>query len=101
MSEGTGVSDLILLHASDNVLVCRQHIDAGKVIVIDGGEVIASETIEVGHKVARHDLSAGERIFKYGAPIGSMTEAARKGAHVHMHNMKSDYIPSHTRKVVG
>ena len=26
-----------------------------------------------------------------------MTAPAAKGQHVHMHNMKSDYIPSHTR----
>ncbi|MFT4089748.1 MAG: UxaA family hydrolase [Asticcacaulis sp.] len=96
------VSDsLILLHDTDNVLVCRQRVEAGTMVVIDGQKVTASDSIEVGHKVARHDLKTGEKIIKYGAPIGSMTADAPKGAHVHMHNMKSDYIPSHTRKVVG
>ncbi|WP_140984137.1 UxaA family hydrolase [Asticcacaulis tiandongensis] len=94
-------SDLILLHDHDNVLVCRQVIEPGVRLVIDGAEVVAGERIEVGHKVARRDLSVGDKIIKYGAPIGSMTGAAPKGGHVHLHNMKSDYIPSHTRKVVG
>lgn len=94
-------SDLILLHDQDNVLVCRQVIEPDAVLVIDGAEVMAAERIEVGHKVARRDLSVGDKIIKYGAPIGSMTEAVLKGGHVHLHNMKSDYIPSHTRKVVG
>jgi len=96
-----GMSDLILLHGNDNVLVCRQRIEAGRTVVIDGTEVLTSDLIEVGHKVARFDLAAGDKVIKYGAPIGSMTEAAARGRHVHMHNMKSDYIPSHTRKVVG
>jgi hypothetical protein len=38
----------------------------------------------------------GEVVLKYGAPIGSMTEAAAVGAHVHLHNLKSDYIPTYT-----
>jgi (2R)-sulfolactate sulfo-lyase subunit alpha len=30
-----------------------------------------------------------------------MTAPASRGEHVHMHNMKSDYIASHTRRAVG
>ncbi len=30
-----------------------------------------------------------------------MTVAAAAGEHVHMHNMKSDYIASHTRQATG
>ena len=43
----------------------------------------------------------GEKISKYGAPIGSMTLATPKGGHVHLHNMKSDYIATHMRDTVG
>lgn len=88
---------LILLHPDDNVLVCVAQIRAGDIIRIDQEPVTSAGDIGVGHKVARCALRAGEKIIKYGAPIGSMSEAARKGAHVHMHNMQSDYIPSHTR----
>lgn len=42
----------------------------------------------------------GEQILKYGASIGSATEAIKTGQHVHLHNMKSDYIASHTRHTV-
>lgn len=91
----------LLLHPDDNVLVCRAHASARETIVIDGAEVALPDTIDVGHKIARRDLKAGDKIFKYGAAIGSMTRDAQRGAHIHMHNMKSDYIPSHTREASG
>ena len=39
-------------------------------------------------------------MLKYGAPIGSMRHAAQAGDHIHMHNLQSDYISSHTRQSV-
>jgi (2R)-sulfolactate sulfo-lyase subunit alpha len=87
----------ILLHPDDNVLVCVAHIRPGDQLTIDGNQVIAADDIGVGHKLARFTLNTGDKIFKYGAPVGSMTATAAPGAHVHMHNMQSDYIPSHTR----
>jgi (2R)-sulfolactate sulfo-lyase subunit alpha len=91
----------ILLHPDDNVLVCREHATAGQVVTFDAADAILSADIDVGHKIARYDLKAGDKILKYGAPIGSMTVDARRGDHVHMHNMKSDYISSHTREATG
>lgn len=91
----------ILLHPDDNVLVCRAPAEAGQVVSIDGAGVALPVAIEVGHKIARRDLRPGDKIFKYGAAIGSMTEAAKTGDHIHMHNMQSDYIKSHLRDVVG
>lgn len=87
----------ILLHPEDNVLVCVAHIRPGDKLMIDGKQIIATDDIGVGHKLARFILNAGDKVLKYGAPVGSMTAAAAPGAHVHMHNMQSDYIPSHTR----
>jgi hypothetical protein len=92
---------LILLHPDDNVLVLATSIRAGDALTIDGEAVTASADVEVGHKLARRALKVGEQVFKYGAPIGSMTAPASRGEHVHLHNMKSDYIASHTRRAVG
>ena len=90
----------ILLHPDDNVLVCIAPIAAGDPLEIDGRQVAAKQDVAVGHKLARHALMAGDKVLKYGAPIGSMTVAAEPGEWVHMHNMKSDYIASHTRTTV-
>jgi len=95
------MSPFLLLHPDDNVLVCRMHAFAGQSVVIDDQLITLPSDIDVGHKIARRDLRTGDKIFKYGAPIGSMTANAAIGAHIHMHNMQSDYIPSHTREVTG
>lgn len=91
----------ILLHPGDNVLVLAEAIHAGQAIEIDGVSLVAPHDVAVGHKIARHALAVGDKVLKYGAPIGSMTAPAAAGAHVHMHNMKSDYIASHTRQATG
>jgi len=91
----------ILLHPDDNVLVLAGPIAAGQVIEIDGASHTAPGDVAVGHKIARRALTVGEKILKYGAPIGSMTAPAQAGEHIHMHNMKSDYIASHTRLATG
>ncbi|UAK23052.1 UxaA family hydrolase [Sphingomonas nostoxanthinifaciens] len=94
-------AQLILLHEDDNVLVAVAPIEAGDLLPIGGGTIPAREGITVGHKVARHALRPGDKVIKYGAPIGSMTAAADAGDWVHMHNMKSDYIKAHLRDAAG
>jgi len=91
------IAPVILLHPNDNILVCVKHISVGDSFSIDGELITSAIAIDVGHKIARAALSTGAKVYRYGAPIGSMIEPVAKGAHVHMHNMKSDYIPSHTR----
>jgi len=91
------LAPVILLHPNDNILVCVKHISIGDVLLIDGETITSAAAIDVGHKIARAALTAGAKVYRYGAPIGSMTDAVAQGEHVHMHNMKSDYLPSHTR----
>nr|WP_165363564.1 aldo/keto reductase [Sphingobium cupriresistens] len=88
---------LILLHPHDNVLICVRPIEAGDILPASGGTIPAREGVSIGHKIARAPMRAGDKVIKYGAPIGSMTADAATGDWVHMHNMKSDYISSHTR----
>ncbi|MET0355196.1 MAG: UxaA family hydrolase [Cellvibrio sp.] len=97
MTNPKKIAQVILLHPDDNILVCVAHIKAGDIIFIDEEAVAINNEIDVGHKLARRALKTGDKVFRYGAPIGSMVQAVEKGAHVHMHNMQSDYIPSHTR----
>ena len=90
-------SVLILLHPDDNVFVCRASVAAGQPLDIETIQVSAAEDVPVGHKIARTLLRVGDKVLKYGAPIGSVTADVRAGEHVHLHNMKSDYIASHGR----
>lgn len=86
---------LLLLDPRDTVLVVRARIRAGEHIFVDGREVRVPADLPLGHKVARAAIAAGGRIVKYGAPIGSATEAIPAGAHVHVHNVRSDYTPTY------
>jgi (2R)-sulfolactate sulfo-lyase subunit alpha len=90
---------LLLLHPDDNILVARRDIAAGERVSIDGESVTMPAAIELGHKLARRALVPETRVFKYGAPIGSMKAAAARGEHVHLHNLRSDYLPSTSREM--
>jgi len=88
----------VLLNASDNVYVCCEKVLKGAEVSLEGNIVNMKVDIDVGHKLARKEILQGEKIIKYAAPIGSATSLIGLGEHVHMHNMKSDYIASHTRQ---
>lgn len=92
---------LILLHESDNVLVCVAAIAEGDLLSVDGHQLRAREAVPVGHKIARTALAPGSKVLKHGAPIGSITRPVEAGGWIHMHNMKSDYIAGHTRNAVA
>ena len=90
---------LLLLAAEDNVLVARADLPAGAALRIDGAEAVLAAEVPLGHKLARRALAVGDTVLKYGAPIGSVSAPAARGEWLHVHNMKSDYIPSFGRDV--
>lgn len=88
----------VLLNKADNVFVCCKEIAAGRLITLEDVTITMSADITVGHKIARKRIAKGEKILKYGVSIGSATQEIDFGEHVHLQNMKSDYIASHTRQ---
>ena len=45
--------------------------------------------ISLGHKIALQDFKEGDTILKYGHDIGKVIAPIKKGAHVHVHNVKT------------
>jgi altronate dehydratase small subunit len=88
-------SRLLLLFEGDNVLVARMRIRAGETILVEGIDATLAADLPLGHKLARRAIAVGEKIVKYGAPIGTATEAIAAGTPVHVHNVKSDYTPTY------
>ena len=86
---------LILLDPRDNVLVARVRLRAGETIETGAGPAALDRDIALAHKVAHRAIKSGETILKYGAPIGVATADIPAGAHVHVHNMRSDYTPTY------
>ncbi len=89
------------LSLHDNVLVVVKAILEGQELELEGKKITAHKTIAFGHKVAARDLIVGEKIVKFGMPIGSTTTTILAGEHVHTHNLQSDYIPSFGRPGEG
>lgn len=87
---------LLLLDPRDNVLVVRGRIAAGDRLKLEGKDIESAQDFPLAHKLARQAISRGETILKYGAPIGVATADIPQGAHVHVHNMRSDYTPTYT-----
>lgn len=71
---------------SDNVSVALCDLKKGE--TIEG--VTLSEDIKRGHKFATKPIKAGEKVIKYGEVIGHATEDITVGAHVHLHNLKTN-----------
>lgn len=87
----------LLLDSSDNILICTCSVSAGTIVSFEGATVRLRDDIGLGHKVARFALAAGDKVYRYGFPIGTMIHAVERGGHVHHHNLASDYIAAHGR----
>ena len=89
---------LVRIHADDNVLVLTRSVQPGDAVELDGLRVTIDRPLSLGHKLAARDIAKGERVLKYGLPIGTATAEIRAGEHVHIHNMRSDYLPTFTHE---
>jgi len=85
-----------LINDKDNVMTALADVAAGEEVILrsKGKEIIykCNQDIPFGHKIAIGDIKKGDKIIKYGEPIGSATQDIKKGDWVHMHNVKDDYI---------
>jgi altronate hydrolase len=81
--------EIIKINPKDSVAVVLLPISAGQEIEV-GGEVITTlADMPFGHKIALTDISEGNEVIKYGAPIGIATSSIKAGEHVHTHNLKT------------
>lgn len=80
----------IKIHDSDNVVVAVELLTAGEKILPEGIEITLAENINKGHKIAIHDIKAGEKVIKYGHVIGHAVTDMKTGEWVHSHNLKTD-----------
>jgi len=88
---------LLRLSPLDNVATITAPAEKGAALELDQQtKITLLNRISVGHKVAVRDIAMGEKVVKFGCPIGSATRAIAAGEHVHTHNLKSDYIPTFT-----
>lgn len=92
-TDGSGV---LLLAPGDNIAVASSQLPAGTQREVAGARIVLERAVDVGHKFAVRRIAKGERVIKYGAPIGVATQDIAPGEYVHLHNVTSDYIPTYT-----
>lgn len=83
----------IAISEKDNVATLLEEVRRGESVEVTVGEarllVKAEDDIPFGHKIALRDIKKGEKVVKYGEPIGEATKDIKKGEHVHVHNIRS------------
>lgn len=85
------MKDYIRLHIEDNVVIALRDLKKNDPVVVEDRTVLLQSDIPFGHKIAIRPIAYGDKIYKYGLPIGSASDNIRTGEHVHSHNLKTDY----------
>lgn len=80
---------LIKLHPTDDVAIAMRNIGAGETLPVDGIDILVTQDVGKGHKVALRDIEKDEKVIKYGAPIGFALANIPKGTWVHTHCVKT------------
>lgn len=76
---------VLRINENDSVLVALTDLAAGEQYL----NTPVKEPIPRGHKMALRDIAEGERVIKYGFPIGIAKADIPAGSHVHTHNLKT------------
>lgn len=80
---------VVMLSDSDNVATAIADLPAGREFEVDGRTVTLVDPVDFGHKFALAPLDPGDRVVKYGQPIGRVTQQVVPGEWVHTHNVES------------
>jgi altronate dehydratase small subunit len=87
---------LLFLDPKDNVCTATRAIESGTAVQLGGCTILIGQTVPFGFKIAACKIALDDKVIKYGVPIGSATRDIAMGEMVHVHNMKSDYLPTYT-----
>ena len=87
------LANMIILAASDNVGIALRGIAAGEIAVSgDGRRIACTEEIPQGHKLALEEIAEGQKLIRFGVPVGIARSAITPGALAHVHNVRSQYL---------
>ena len=82
----------IAIRPNDDVAVALTTCAPGEIRVRVAGVIeslTVRESVELGHKIALREIAAGGLVRKYGEVIGEASADIARGAHVHVHNLRS------------
>ena len=64
------MAELLRITPQDNVAVALTALSSGQTVTVDGITLTTVTDVPAGHKVALFPIRAGEKVIKYGFPIG-------------------------------
>ncbi len=87
----------ILIHSKEDTVgvAVVEDIEAGMELsgwIMDDDTTMtikALDAIPLGHKIALTDIAQDDTVIKYGNDIGRAVATIERGAHVHVHNLKT------------
>ena len=83
------MNELVRIAPQDTVAVALRPLAQGAPARYQAGEVTLLSPLPMGHKAALRDIHQGEKVIKYGFPIGEATRDIRRGEWVHTHNLRT------------
>lgn len=83
------MKEYIKINEQDNVVVALRDFKEGDRIQAGTIDLIVKEAIPSGHKIALQFITEGEKVIKYGNPIGLAKADIEAGTWVHTHNIKT------------
>lgn len=89
------------INEKDNVAIAIAPLEREECIDVLGTQIELVDHIDRFQKFALEPISSGDAIIKYGVSIGVSTKDIHPGESVHVHNMKSEYIQTYSRKKPG
>ena len=86
-------SSAIVIDENDNVALAIKNLKAGDNVTLITGEnrraLTLKDDILFMHKFAVTPIKAGDKLMKYGQPVGAATQDIAPGAHVDTDNSRS------------
>ncbi|MBY8988552.1 MAG: UxaA family hydrolase [Candidatus Lokiarchaeota archaeon] len=86
------LKNYIIMSSNDNCATALEDIPKHAQLHINENIIVLNNIILLGHKFALNDIRKGDKIKKYGQPIGFATEDIKKGDWIHTHNLSSQYL---------
>ena len=77
------------IHQRDNVAVALVDLAASARVEVGDTNLLLTQAVPFGHKLALVDIKKGSAVIKYGEQIGLAIRDIAAGEHVHVHNVES------------
>ncbi|MDF2801663.1 MAG: Altronate dehydratase [Anaerocolumna sp.] len=98
------MQEFIIINDGDNIAVALRELSKGSNVTIGEATIVIKEDITPGQKFSLVPIKHGEKVIKYGYPIGTVKEDVDAGTWIHTHNLVTtlgdildySYQPSYT-----